>query len=517
MNKITIAAALIAGLAVLGITRPWSPSSPDGVAIAQPGAPDPHHDDHSEHDEHHNDTDEHDRDGGHEEHEERVVHLSEAQLSGLTLTHVTVTRGSLTTMVELPGEVVWNADRLVHITPRVSGIVSSVQKTLGDRVDIGDQLCVLDSREMGDAKMEYLVHLSRFEVARADYARAQIVYENTKILLAILQPEPAPQEVLARAHDLPIGENKNKLLTTYTRMKVNLRNYQRNQELLASKIASEAEFLEAQGEYEVSLADYLSTREEVSFDLELRFLRADKDYKVAETEMRNAERALHILGLTAEQTKEIAQHGDEVDADIARAALASPVSGVIVDRHLTHGELVNTDTRLYTIADLSNVWVMGRAYERDIRFIKRGQKTTVRLDAFPGALFEGEVNYVASQLDSDTRTVEVRVVLPNPEHRIRAGMFATVIIHVGQENDSADRPGMLVPTAALQRVKDGFVVFQATGPGEYKLIPVQVLERSRQFAEVTGSISVGDMIAVGDTFILKSEAGKEEMGGGHSH
>ena len=57
-------------------------------------------------------------------------------------------------MVELPGEVAWNADRLVHITPRVSGIVSSVEKTLGDRVEVGDQLCVLESREMGDAKME---------------------------------------------------------------------------------------------------------------------------------------------------------------------------------------------------------------------------------------------------------------------------------------------------------------------------------------------------------------------------
>lgn len=454
---------------------------------------------------------------GDDEHEEGVVHLNAEQLSRLRLTHVEVKGGSLNTMVELSGEVAWNADRLVHISPRVSGIVSSVEKTLGDRVDVGDVLCVLDSREIGDAKMEYLVDLSRFEVARADYQRARTVYENTKKLLAILEPEPAPEEVLAQAHDLPVGDNKNKLLTSYTRMKVRFRNYQRSEELLASKIASEAEYLEAQGEYEVSRADYSSTLEEIAFDLELRFLRAEKEYKVAATKMRNAERALLILGLTSEQTAEIATHGDEVNADIARATLASPISGLIVDRHLTRGELVNTDTKLYTIADSSEVWVIGRAYERDIRFLRQGQETTVRLDAFPGERFDGEVDYVASHLDPHTRTVQVRVVLPNPRGRLRPGMFGTVVIHIGEDAEVAATNAKLVPAEALQRITNGFAVFQVAGPGEYKLIPVQVLRKSREFAEVTGAIAIGDKVAVGDTFVLKSEVGKEKMGGGHSH
>ena len=75
----------------------------------------------------------------------------------------------------------------------------------------------------------------------------------------------------------------------------------------------------------------------------------------------------------------------------------------------------------------------------------------------------------------------------------------------------------LMVVAATHFLFDGFVVFQATGPGEYKLVPVLVLGRSREFAEVTGAIFIGDAVAIGDTFVLKSEAGKEEMGGGHSH
>jgi len=504
MNTKNTWAVLTAVLVVLGIGNAGSRFSFLGSAWGQhPDSKDDGHDEGTGGDEHHE--------------EEGVVHLDATQRAGLKLTPVEVRRGSLTAMVELPGEISWNTDRLVHITPRVGGLVASVEKTLGDRVEVGDVLCVLDSREMGNAKMEYLADLSRFEVAQADYERAQTVFENTKQLLAILAPEPEPEAVLAEAHDLPVGENKNKLLTTYTRMKVNLRNYKRNEELLASKIASEAEFLSAKGEYEVSRADYLSTREEISFDLKLRFLRAQKDFQVARTDMRNSERALHILGLTNEQTVEIAKQGEEVDENISRSTLYSPIAGRIVDRHLTRGEQVTTGTPLYKIADLSDVWVMGRAYERDIRFLKPGQKATVRIDAFPEERFEGQVDYVASQLDTDSRTVQIRVVLENLKKRLRAGMFGTVIIHATTGADAANRKGLLVPSAALQRMTDGFVVFRIVEPGEYQLVPVEVRGKNREFAEVTGELSVGDQVVVGDTFVLKSEAGKGEMGEGHEH
>lgn len=446
------------------------------------------------------------------------VHLNEKQLAGLKLDEVEVRRGSLTSVIELPAEVQLNTDRLVHVTPRVSGIVALVEKTLGDRVEAGDLLCVLDSREMGNAKMEYLADLSRFEVSRADYERARTVFENTKKLLVILDAEPTPDQALARAHNLPVGDNKNKLLTAYIRMKVSRRNFERIEELLKSKIASEADFLQVQGAYEIGRADYLSTREEISFNLKLIYLRAEKNFKVAETETHNAERGLHILGLTHEETARIADGGKGIDADISRYASHSPISGIIVDRHLTRGELVDSTTRLYTIADLSDVWVIGRVYERDVRFLKPGQTATVRLNAFPDESFAGVVDYISSRLDPATRTVQARVILPNPERRLRSGMFGVVSVFIERGDPDPSAPGgLLVPIQAVQRLKEGHAVYQVLAPGRFRQVPVQVLARSRQFAEVSGPLKVGDKVVVGDTFVLKSEVGKEEMGGGHSH
>jgi cobalt-zinc-cadmium efflux system membrane fusion protein len=412
----------------------------------------------------------------------------------------------------------WNSDRLVHVSPRVGGVVLRVEKTLGDAVEPQELLCVLDSREMGNAKMEYLADLGRHAVAQADFERATLVYENTAKLLEILGDAPPPGEALARAHDLPVGDNKNRLLTAYTRLRVNQRNFERTEGLLEKKIASEVEHLEAKGAFEISHADYLSTYEEIRFDLELAFLRAKRDFQLAETEMRNSERALHILGVTDEELASLRQRPEGPPEEISRSSLYSPMRGMVVDRHITRGELVGTDSRLYTIADLSEVWVLGRVYERDLRFLRPGQKATVSLDAFPGELFDGTVEYLGSELDPRTRTIEARVALANPQRRFRPGMFGRVMVFTEHEHTGeAHEDAFLVPLAALQRTEAGYVVYVMLAPGEFRETPVQVIAQSKEFAEITGEIQPGARLATGDTFILKSEVSKEKMGGGHSH
>jgi len=452
--------------------------------------------------------------GDEEEQTGGIIRLNETQMAGIKLHTVAVRQGSLSSSIELPGEVQWNTDRLVHVSPRVSGVVAEVAKTLGQRVEAGDLLCVLDSKPMGDAKMEYLADLGRFAVAKVDFDRARIVFENTKKLLKILDADPTPEAALSTAKDLPVGENKNKLLTSYTRLQVDRRNFHRTTELAKSNIASEADLLEAQGAFDIARADYLSTREEIAFNLRLNFLRAQKDFDLAETDVQNSERALHILGLSNKETAELAAHRKNIDTDISRNELRSPITGIIVERHLTRGELVETATQLYVIADLTDVWVMGRVYERNMRNLRKGQKAAVRLDAFPGESFEGVVDYIASQLDPDSRTVEARVVLKNPDRRFRPGMFGGVTVFYDRQEAASATIGLLVPLDAIQRVSDGYAVYRVIKPGEFEQLSVRVVAKSKGFAEVTGNLKVGDELATGDTFILKSVANKEQMGEG---
>ena len=82
---------------------------------------------------------------------------------------------------------------------------------------------------------------------------------------------------------------------------------------------------------------------------------------------------------------------------------------------------------------------------------------------------------------------------------------------------AADAAGLLVPLAAVQRVAGGHVVFKIVNEGEFRQVPVRIIAKSKDFAQVSGDLKAGDKLAVGDTFVLKSEVGKEEMGGGHGH
>lgn len=367
--------------------------------------------------------------GEHDEeasHEEGVVHLSPSRLAGLRITAAAVRRGSATTTLTLPAETAFDPDNVAHLVPRVAGIVREVHKGIGDRVVEGELIAVVDSRELAQAKSNYLA-----AVAMRDLAR-----------------------------------------TTY----------EREQRLWSKKISSEEDYLEAK-----------------------------QSFEEAKIRVTTTEQQLHALGLSEE---EVAALPDLQDTKLTRYEIRAPFDATVIERHITLGETVREDDRVFFIARLDPMWVMGQASERDIRRIETGRKALIELDAYPDYEFEGRIDYVASALDPQSRTVDVRVILPNPDRQLRAHMFGRMIVFLeelgGDEN-------LLVPADAVQRTDTGSVVYKILEDGVFRQLPVQVLRASDEFAEIRGDLHEGDHVAAGDTFVLKSEVGKAEMGGGHHH
>ena len=294
-------------------------------------------------------------------------------------------------------------------------------------------------------------------------------------------------DVLALLASRELATVKAAYLTALAREQLALTNFNREEKLWKQQVSAERDYLESQN----ALAE-------------------------AKIVSRLTQLQLHAIGLSEADVQAISQ---SPDSELSLYRMTTPLAGVIVERHITRGEMLKDDSQTFLIVDPSEVWVMGRAYERDLRLLHTGQKATVRLDAFPGEQFEGTVDYIASQLDPETRTVEVRVVLANPEQRFREGMFGMVSVFGTATDDKTQQPtNLLVPRDAVQPVKDGFVVFRKMeDPGEFKMIPVQVRGKSKEFVWVEGELRAGDGVAIGDTFVLKSEAAKKEMGGGHGH
>lgn len=153
--------------------------------------------------------------------------------------------------------------------------------------------------------------------------------------------------------------------------------------------------------------------------------KAYKQYGSSQSNVDAVREKLKLWGLTAGQIETIEKQGKPED----RLTIFSPMAGIVVEKHAVEGAYVNTGTPIYTIADLLQVWVKLDAYESDISWIRYGQKVEFETEAFPGEAFTGRIAFIDPVLDPKTRTVKVRVNVPNPVHKLKPGLFVRAVVH----------------------------------------------------------------------------------------
>jgi len=151
---------------------------------------------------------------------------------------------------------------------------------------------------------------------------------------------------------------------------------------------------------------------------------AGRDRELLEGTLRNTEEKLRLLGVLDEQIQEIKDRGTPSD----HLTIYSPVGGIVIEKHANEGAYVKTGTRIYTIADLSRVWVYIDAYELDVPWIRFGQEVEFTAESQPGEVFRGRVSFIDPVLDEKTRSVKVRVNVPNEDMRLKPGMFVRAVL-----------------------------------------------------------------------------------------
>ncbi len=133
---------------------------------------------------------------------------------------------------------------------------------------------------------------------------------------------------------------------------------------------------------------------------------------------------LRLLGLNASQVREIESSGEP----LTHLTIYSPIGGVVIQKTAGEGMYVTTGTQIYTVADLSQLWVILDAYESDLPWVRYGQQVRFASEAYPGEVFTGWISFIDPVLDARTRTVKVRVDVPNPDGRLRPEMFVRAVV-----------------------------------------------------------------------------------------
>ena len=191
---------------------------------------------------------------------------------------------------------------------------------------------------------------------------------------------------------------------------------------------------------------------------------------------------------------------DQTGKAITDLTIYSPVSGYITDKKALPNMYVQPETMLYTIADLSDVWVMAQVFQSDAGKIKPGDSAEVTVDAYPGRVFNGRVEYILPQLDMNTRTLPVRLVFPNPGLKLRPGMYVNVRAKVPMGRQ------LVVPASATFHSGTKNLVFVYRGEGNIEPREVELGPQVGNEFVVTKGVKAEEEIVTSANFLIDSEA-----------
>jgi len=190
----------------------------------------------------------------------------------------------------------------------------------------------------------------------------------------------------------------------------------------------------------------------------------------------------------------------------ADVPLSAPFDGRIIMRNLTRGEVVETDQKLFTVANLADVWVIGNVPEKDVRFIHKNQKVNVVLAAYPHAIFTGTITYIGDVLDPATRTMRLRVTVLNPDRLLKPEMFAIVTVYGASSEDA-----LSVPLSAVQEGPVGKMVFVQREAGAFEARTVKLGDEEEDVVRVLEGVKAGEQVVTMGSFTLKSEMERHKI------
>ncbi|OHB55185.1 MAG: hypothetical protein A2Y07_08065 [Planctomycetes bacterium GWF2_50_10] len=367
------------------------------------------------------DTHGHAAESGADEHgHEIIIKLKESAIREFGIEIAQAQGGKIGMHTTLPAEISLNSDAVAHIVPRLGGVVHSVSKNLGDKVQAGEVLAVINSRELADYKASYLGAKEKLTLAQTMFDREKSLWEK--------------------------------------------------------KITAEQEYLNSK-----------------------------RDLADARIEMRSAQQKLHALGFVEDYLINLPNQPDE---SFIIYEIKSPISGTIIEKHVTLGEMLKDDSEPFVVADMDNVWVKVNVHQKDLPKVKCGQKAIVKTDHSQA---EGVVSYISSVLDENTRTALARIVVPNTDGAWRPGTFATASINVDQIDCE-----IVAPKDAIITMEGKSFIFVPEDDG-FTPKEIQLGHINGEYVQIVSGLEPGQKYVAKGAFTLKSELTKsnEDPCGGH--
>ncbi len=320
--------------------------------------------------------------------------------------------------LRVPARIEVDEQRVARIGAAVTGRVTQIHATLGQRVKRGEALATLHSAELSAAQLAYLKALSQMELQRRAVDRAKLLF--------------------------------------------------------ASDVIGSAELHKRESE----LAQ-------------------------AQAEMQAAHGQLGVLGMTGSATAKLAA----TRAVHSLSSITATLDGAVIERKVTPGQVVQPADALFTVADLSHVWLVAEVPEQQAALVKQGEAAQAEIPALNGKRIEGRLIYVADTVDPGRRTVTVRMDVENPDRLLKPEMLASMLIQ------GTPQRRLAVPAAAVVREDNKDHVFVRLDERRFRLRPVTLGQESNGHVPVLTGLKPGEAVVTEGAFHLDNERKRKELEG----
>lgn len=401
---------------------------------------------------------------------QRITVPPEGQAS-MSIESQPVKLGSVNQILQVTGNVQAAENRSFDITPTVSGVVKSVYAKQGDLVSRGQVVATIYSAEIAAILTKLLEDRAK---TLADIARLRIQYQRD---IAV--------QTKAVAHSLS--------------------DLKREESLLSEGITARKNYVDAQHAYETDVVKFEALKKQSVQDVELL-------QKQLATMTEAVKSQLKVMGLpVASAEKSICSNHV-----LSEVPIISPVDGIVIFRDITNGETLSAGKKIFSIVNLSPMWIAIDIFQEQIPLIKIGQPVHIRTST--GKVLEGKISSIGTMVAPDSRTIHVRVVTENRSGELKPEMFVTAEITVGHGNKNQQ---IVVPTSTLSEENGRTWVYVQYG-NEFQPVSVKLGAHTSEAVEIVEGLFEGDRVVVHGSKQLRAQSmlaanGSKESASEHKH
>ena len=414
-----------------------------------------------------------------DEHATDRVRLSAEALKAAGIETAQVIEREMISLMTVTAAVEANQQKIQQVTPLVSGRVDRVNVALGDRVKQGAVLATISSPEVAEKHGKLHEAETRLNLAQQNLQRVQRAENRSAILQAKARLDEAEANLRRTRRLIDLGAAADKDLT-----------------------AAETAYATAKAEY-----DYQSN---ISLSRELQEARAEVE--TTQVEVMHLRNSLTALGASVSDSQ-----AERNAHDISLVRLTAPVSGTVIERSVNPGAGIEPGKPIFTIADVSTVWVIANVPAGQISQLTVGAPASVLAPELGKNAISGKIGFIDPVLNEQTRTGRVRVEISNPGERLKLGMFVSVNFESRDSEKSGADKTLVIPDNAVQRMADDTIVFvPAEGKaGEFLMRKVELGDVVNGFHAVKSGLQAGERVVTKGSFILKTQLMKGDLGEEH--